>query len=200
MITGRTLKWCRLRENVALLAGGCAVREPPPGRWRASPDFPMSKHHISHTRWQGCAASGVKKIRVHDLRHSHVSLLINMELHRPSPSPDCAWGTGRPTSPTSATPTCSPNVQDDMANRLEEERGGSDALSRQPPPSPEPSREDVPLLAQGDTTSGFSRGRPGILQREYIMAKIEDKEFTIVPDVRTFKDASRRDARRHRRA
>ena len=27
---------------------------------------------------RGCKASGVKKIRVHDLRHSHVSLLINM--------------------------------------------------------------------------------------------------------------------------
>ena len=27
---------------------------------------------------KGAAAAGVKKIRVHDLRHSHVSLLINM--------------------------------------------------------------------------------------------------------------------------
>mgnify|MGYP004675041117 FL=1 len=27
----------------------------------------------------------------------------------------------------------------------------------------------------------------GVTQQEYIMAKIEDKEFTIVPDVRTFK-------------
>ena len=27
---------------------------------------------------RGCKACGVKKIRVHDLRHSHVSLLINM--------------------------------------------------------------------------------------------------------------------------
>ena len=26
----------------------------------------------------GCNKSGVKKIRIHDLRHSHVSLLINM--------------------------------------------------------------------------------------------------------------------------
>ena len=27
----------------------------------------------------------------------------------------------------------------------------------------------------------------GVTQQDYIMAKIEDKEFTIVPDVRTFK-------------
>ena len=28
---------------------------------------------------RGCKKSGVKKIRVHDLRHSHASLLIEME-------------------------------------------------------------------------------------------------------------------------
>ena len=27
---------------------------------------------------RGCKATGVKRIRVHDLRHSHVSLLIDM--------------------------------------------------------------------------------------------------------------------------
>ena len=27
---------------------------------------------------RGCKISGVKRIRIHDLRHSHVSLLINM--------------------------------------------------------------------------------------------------------------------------
>jgi integrase len=27
---------------------------------------------------RGCAETGVKRIRIHDLRHSHVSLLINM--------------------------------------------------------------------------------------------------------------------------
>lgn len=27
---------------------------------------------------RGCEASGVKKIRIHDIRHSHVSLLIDM--------------------------------------------------------------------------------------------------------------------------
>ena len=27
---------------------------------------------------RGCKESGVKKIRIHDLRHSHVSLLIDM--------------------------------------------------------------------------------------------------------------------------
>lgn len=40
--------------------------------------FPYTKHFF--TRWmsKGCAASGVEHIRLHDLRHSHASLLINL--------------------------------------------------------------------------------------------------------------------------
>lgn len=40
--------------------------------------FPVSKHWLYHEMECGCKASGVKRIRVHDLRHSHVSLLIDM--------------------------------------------------------------------------------------------------------------------------
>lgn len=29
-------------------------------------------------RWRGCKLSRVKRIRIHDLRHSHISLLIDM--------------------------------------------------------------------------------------------------------------------------
>ena len=38
----------------------------------------MSKGKLHHELDRGCKASGVKRIRVHDFRHSHVSLLINM--------------------------------------------------------------------------------------------------------------------------
>lgn len=38
----------------------------------------MTKHFLWHEMQRGCALSGVKRIRVHDLRHSHVSLLIHM--------------------------------------------------------------------------------------------------------------------------
>ena len=34
--------------------------------------------YLHHERNRGSKVSGVKRIRVHDLRHSHVSLLINM--------------------------------------------------------------------------------------------------------------------------
>ena len=40
--------------------------------------FPYTKHFLNHEMLRGCKKSGVKKIRVHDLRHSHASLLIEM--------------------------------------------------------------------------------------------------------------------------
>lgn len=40
--------------------------------------FPVSKHFLSDEISRGAAACGIKRIRVHDLRHSHVSLLIHM--------------------------------------------------------------------------------------------------------------------------
>ena len=40
--------------------------------------FTISKSYLHHEMDRGAKASEVKRIRVHDLRHSHVSLLINM--------------------------------------------------------------------------------------------------------------------------
>lgn len=40
--------------------------------------FPVSKSYLYSEMKRGCKASGVKRIRVHDLRHSHVSLLIDL--------------------------------------------------------------------------------------------------------------------------
>ena len=40
--------------------------------------FPVTKSFLSRELERGAAESGVKRIRVHDLRHSHVSLLIDM--------------------------------------------------------------------------------------------------------------------------
>lgn len=38
--------------------------------------FPITKSYMHHEMERGCKETGVKKIRIHDLRHSHVSLLI----------------------------------------------------------------------------------------------------------------------------
>ncbi len=38
----------------------------------------VTKTYLNKEMVRGCKKSGVKKIRVHDLRHSHASLLIEM--------------------------------------------------------------------------------------------------------------------------
>ena len=40
--------------------------------------FPYTKAFLYHEMERGCKKSGVKRIRVHDLRHSHASLLVEM--------------------------------------------------------------------------------------------------------------------------
>ncbi|MBR3461322.1 MAG: site-specific integrase [Clostridiales bacterium] len=40
--------------------------------------FPVTKHFLFQEMQRGCKISGVKRIRIHDLRHSHISLLIDM--------------------------------------------------------------------------------------------------------------------------
>ena len=67
----------------------------------------------------GCKQSGVKKIRIHDLRHSHVSLLINMGYS--------AVAIGDRVGHESVDITFRyahmfPTVQKEMANKLNEER------------------------------------------------------------------------------
>ena len=40
--------------------------------------FPISKQYLHHEMDRGSKQTGVKRIRIHDLRHSHISLLIDM--------------------------------------------------------------------------------------------------------------------------
>ena len=40
--------------------------------------FDMSKSYLHHEMDRGAKTAGVKRIRIHDLRHSHISLLIDM--------------------------------------------------------------------------------------------------------------------------
>ena len=40
--------------------------------------FTFTKSFLHHEMYRGAELAGVKKIRIHDLRHSHVSLLISM--------------------------------------------------------------------------------------------------------------------------
>ena len=40
--------------------------------------FPITKHYLHHEMDRGAKLAGVKRIRIHDLRHSAISLLIEM--------------------------------------------------------------------------------------------------------------------------
>ena len=40
--------------------------------------FPITKSYLHREMDRGCKQTGVKRIRIHDLRHSHISLLIDM--------------------------------------------------------------------------------------------------------------------------
>jgi integrase len=81
--------------------------------------FPVTKYYLSHEMDRGCKESGVKRIRVHDLRHSHVSLLINMGF--------TALAIGKRVGHSAEKITYRyahlfPSVQTEMVNRLDQER------------------------------------------------------------------------------
>ena len=40
--------------------------------------FPFTKSYLHHEIRRGCAVSGVKRIRIHGIGHSHISLLIDI--------------------------------------------------------------------------------------------------------------------------
>lgn len=81
--------------------------------------FPVTKYYLSHEMDRGCKESGVKRIRVHDLRHSHVSLLINMGF--------TALAIGKRVGHSAEKITYRyahlfPSVQTKMVDRLDQER------------------------------------------------------------------------------
>lgn len=78
--------------------------------------FPVTKHYLWREMKRGCAKSGVKCIRVHDLRHSHVSMLIHMGFSAVA----IAARMGHESEDiTYRYAHLFPNVQDDMANSLQ---------------------------------------------------------------------------------
>ncbi len=80
--------------------------------------FVLSKSYLHHEMDKGVKESGVKCIRIHDLRHSHVSLLIDMGFS--------AVAIGNRVGHKSAETTyryahMMPFIQNEMAESLDEE-------------------------------------------------------------------------------
>ena len=67
--------------------------------------FPISKSYLHREMDRGCKQTGVKRIRIHDLRHSHISLLIDMGFTALAIAERVGMRVS--TSPT-AMPICSP--------------------------------------------------------------------------------------------
>lgn len=78
--------------------------------------FPHTKSFLHHEMDRGCLKSGVKRIRIHDLRHSHVSMLIHMGFSAVA----IAARMGHESQEiTFRYAHLFPDVQDDMANSLQ---------------------------------------------------------------------------------
>ena len=82
--------------------------------------FPITKSYLHHEMDRGSKATGVKRIRIHDIRHSHVSLLIEMGFSAVA----IADRLGHESiDVTYRYAHLFPNKQMEMANKLDMERG-----------------------------------------------------------------------------
>ena len=81
--------------------------------------FEFTKYYLKHEMERGSAAAGVKKIRIHDLRHSHISLLIDMGFSAVAIADRVGHESIRITYHYAHL---FPSKQIEMANRLENER------------------------------------------------------------------------------
>lgn len=81
---------------------------------------PATKSFLHHEMDRGSKAAGVKRIRIHDLRHSHVSLLIELGYSALAIADRLGHES---TEVTMRYAHLFPNKQDDMADDLEIQRG-----------------------------------------------------------------------------
>ena len=83
--------------------------------------FTVTKSYLHHEMDRGAKAAGVKRIRIHDLRHSHISLLIDMGFS----AVDIARRMGHESIDiTLHYAHMFPSAQKDMAEKLNMERVG----------------------------------------------------------------------------
>lgn len=81
--------------------------------------FPVTKSFLYHEMERGCKEACVKRIRVHDLRHSHVSMLIEMGFSVVSIADRMGHES---TDITLRYAHMFPNTQEEMAGALSKER------------------------------------------------------------------------------
>ena len=101
--------------------------------------FPTTKSFLHHEMDRGAKAAKVKRIRIRDLRHSHVSLLIELGY---SPLAIADRLGHESTEVTMLYAHLFPNKQEDMADDLEVQRGtGMSSLDAVKPMNPSRDKE-----------------------------------------------------------
>ena len=156
--------------------------------YKVQPDqriFEVTKSYLHHEMDRGAKEAGVKRIRIHDLRHSHVSLLIEMGFSALAIADRVgmrAW-----TSPIS-TPISSPQSSRRWRRSwIWSERRDEDGTSTRPA---------RPLAEQGGSLPNVpGRGRvlevkvklSGLTKQEYIIRRLTDREITVVGNPRVYK-------------
>lgn len=121
--------------------------------------FPITKLYLSHEMIRGCKNTGVKKIRIHDIRHSHASLLINQGCDALMLAD--RLGHEKVSTTLNTYSHLFPHKQQELVHSLE-------SLQATDLPTPEPPSDNPLLEAAGIT-------------REVPQAQSNDSDVTILP-------------------
>lgn len=140
--------------------------------------FAATKHFLAHETERGCKASGVKRIRIHDIRHSHVSLLIEMGFSALAITERMGH---EAVDITYRYAHLFPTKQDEMAAALDGARGNrtpceNSARKRSKTMAFRCTPEEHKLICEMATWSGM-RGQ------DYIIAKLTDTQVEARPSV-----------------
>lgn len=159
--------------------------------YKIQPDqrmFDMTKHYLHHEMDRGAKEAGVKRIRIHDLRHSHVSLLIEMGFSALA----IADRVGHESIDiTYKYAHLFPSKQKEMAQRLDIERTEESILEmekvldrkgrwRNKVVAFRVSPEEDELLETKVRLSGLTK-------QDYIISRLLEKEITVVGNPRVYK-------------
>ena len=141
--------------------------------------FAVTKHFLAHEMERGCKASGVKRIRIHDIRHSHVSLLIEMGFSALAIAERMGH---EAVDITYRYAHLFPTKQDEMAVALDGARGvrrmpcENSARKRSKTMAFRCTPEERKLICEMAAWSGTSR-------QDYIIAKLTDTQVEVRPSV-----------------
>ena len=104
--------------------------------------FPATKHFLAHEMERGSKKTGVKRIRIHDIRHSHASLLINQGCDALILAD--RLGHEKVSTTLNAYSHLFPHKQQELVSNLEQLSAGTKTT-----PSPEPPARNLLLETMG---------------------------------------------------